>query len=472
MYKSKLFDVLRYLPESELEKFATFLPAQLVCDNEDLRILYDYLLKNKIWNDPQKAEKKHVFQYLFPGKPYKDLVLRKMMSDLLQKIELFMAFRDLMQKPQKIRQHALAFYRVNHLNKHFDNHLRFLEKELEHNEIQDEEYFLDTYQLMLEYNQFVANQKSRSFPRKYQEMATAVDLFYVIKKLKFACSLLTHQRISAKEYELPLLKEIIELAQEEKYKEVAVIELYTKMVKIILREEDEMAFKDLKALLLVNASKIALKDAKELYIYAFNYCVQQANAGKIHYLEELFALYKQALQGDYMLVDNALSPWNYKNIITVGLRLKDYDWVYQFIHEYKNKIGGKEPENAYTYNLARYYFSVQNYKKVLQLLQMVEYSDVFYQLDSKALLLKAYYETDEIESLFSLMDSFKQLLRRRNSISDHHRTNYLNLIRFVKRLCKINPRDKKKREQLRVSIEGSKQIADKNWLLEKLETMR
>ena len=113
-------------------------------------------------------------------------------------------------------------------------------------------------------------------------------------------------------------------------------------------------------------------------------------------------------------------------------------------------------------------FSKKEWNKVIELLQQVEYDDVFYKLDSKALLLKTYYEMSEWLVLDSLIDSFQILLRRNKEISKQHRSNYLHLVKFVKKLSHLMPDDTAKIEAVRDKIEAAKQVADRGWLLEKL----
>ena len=101
-------------------------------------------------------------------------------------------------------------------------------------------------------------------------------------------------------------------------------------------------------------------------------------------------------------------------------------------------------------------------------MQTVEYSDVFYILDSKSMLLKSYYELNENDSLFSLCNSFSILLRRKKLISENHRVNHLNFIRFVKSLMRLDAKDNAKIKLLKKEIEQANKVADKSWLLEKI----
>ena len=166
-----------------------------------------------------------------------------------------------------------------------------------------------------------------------------------------------------------------------------------------------------------------------------------------------------------------LSPWHYKNIVVIGLRAKDSDWVKGFIQSYKRYLPENDRVNAYTYNLAKFHFYERNFSKVIQLLSSVEYNDIFYNLDSKSMLMKTYYELDEIEPLYSLMDSFRIFLRRKKLVSDHHRTNHLNFIKFLRKMAKVNPRDKKKVLKLKEQLGELRQVADVSWLWEKMNEL-
>lgn len=66
----------------------------------------------------------------------------------------------------------------------------------------------------------------------------------------------------------------------------------------------------------------------------------------------------------------------------------------------------------------------------------VEFTDVFYQLDSRVLQLKIYFESDDYENLFYHISAFRIFLKRNNSISENQRTIYRNLVRFKAKLAR------------------------------------
>ena len=125
-------------------------------------------------------------------------------------------------------------------------------------------------------------------------------------------------------------------------------------------------------------------------------------------------------------------------------------------------------ENALTYNLAKVYFAQKKYVKVIEQLREVAYSTHIYALGGKQILLKTYYETDEFLPLDSLIHSFRAYLRRNRVISKDVREQYLNFLRFLKRLSYIDPYKKDKLEKIRSDIQECSAVAQKSWLLEKV----
>ena len=112
----------------------------------------------------------------------------------------------------------------------------------------------------------------------------------------------------------------------------------------------------------------------------------------------------------------------------------------------------------------------KNYNKAIQLLLSVEYNDVFYQLGSKTILLKSYYELDEYDAMTSLMDSFRILLQRKKDISKNNKQLYLNFIIILKKLI-AKTADKTKMKTLQEKIAKTSPLADRKWLNEKVNEL-
>ena len=172
-----------------------------------------------------------------------------------------------------------------------------------------------------------------------------------------------------------------------------------------------------------------------------------------------------------MQVRGKIDPFHFKNIVTAGLRLYEFDWVEEFIHQYNQLLDEKFRDNAVTFNLAQLYFYKKDYPKVISQLSQVEYDDMIYNLNSKTLLMASYYELDEIEALGSLLDSFRVYLSRNKELPATRRKHYLNTIGIVRKLSKLTPGDTKEIEKLKAEVENTQGVVSKNWIMDKLASL-
>jgi|GEM_PF-1439354 len=59
-------------------------------------------------------------------------------------------------------------------------------------------------------------------------------------------------------------------------------------------------------------------------------------------------------------------------------------------------------------------------------------------------------------------------LRRQRAIG-YHKLNYLNIVKFTKKLILHNPNNKSERNTLRILIEAEEKLPEKEWFLEMLK---
>ena len=143
------------------------------------------------------------------------------------------------------------------------------------------------------------------------------------------------------------------------------------------------------------------------------------------------------------MTEKFLPQFDYKNIVTIALRMKELSWAKKFIEEYKPWLRKEERENAYTYNLAHWHFHNRDYSKTLSLFQRVEFTDIYYQLDTRSIVLKTYFEQDDAEAFFYQASAFRTYIRRNKLVSDYQRVSYRNFIKFTGQLLRANGNAKK-----------------------------
>jgi len=471
MSENKLTVLLKSLSGKELKELDKFLRSPYFNTNEKLVEIFQ-LLRQHHSNNNGQLDKEKIYKHLFPGKPYRDVHFRQYFSALTALVERFIAIRKVEQKQSF--HHALLEEMIDrNADNLFNQKLR---KTNGASSFEDDSNYLNQFRLEDLRNKFLvtsAQQQNRLAQQPDLVKAMRLlDTFYIIRKLKFYCSLLNYKTIAAVEKESILMDEILELLEKKDYSDTPAIDIYHKILRTLTEPDNAENFASLLKTLHAKDNLFTQSETREMYIYAQNFCIRQINKGKTKYLSEILKIYQHLLEKEIILEKGILSPWDYKNIVVTALRLEEFKWTEKFINNYKDKLPEKERENAYTYNLAKFYFYKKDYSIVLGLLQEVEYNDVFYSLDSKSMLLKTYYELNEIDSLDSLMDSFKIYLLRNKALSEHHVKTYKNLLRITHKLSRLISNDKKKIALLETEIEQTKPLADVGWLKEKVKELK
>ena len=163
----------------------------------------------------------------------------------------------------------------------------------------------------------------------------------------------------------------------------------------------------------------------------------------------------------------------YKNIVTTAIRLKEFQWTEKFINEYKPLLPPDEQHNAYAYNLAAWYHAQNDYRNALFQLQDVEFTDTSYHLGAKIIQLKSYYELDEEEAFYALVEAFKKYNYRSKDLSDYRKKANDNFLKIAKKIFQIKIRRDKSFSQKKKNVDKmlgeTEPIANKGWLEECME---
>ncbi len=464
--------MLRNLGSKELNRFSEYLGSPFFNKDTDLLIFYNHIRKYAPEFDSKSLEKERLVKKGIPGITINEKKLGYMMSDVVDHVEGFIRYNTYFENTLEGYCNTLRVYNKWENDKLFDQTLREAREYLEKDPYRNAPYFYKEYLLQSELNLFFDRQKKRAYDASLQKAADYLDLFYIATKLKYSCELINRQKLVATDYELRFLKEISDHLRETAYDAYPSITIYYQILMTFVENDIDAHFEKLKTLLEEHTDKFPPDEAKDMYAYAQNYAIRKINAGNAHYLREYFNLSKQALEKELLMVDGYLSPWTYKNIVIAALRAGETGWTEQFIKNYKTKLNEKFRTNAYNYNLAYLLFFKGQYGEALKLINQVEFTDIFYALDSRTMLIKIYYQMDEWDPMQSAIEAFKVYLRRNKTLSENVKVLYSNFLKFIDKLSRLTRRDKLKLNEMLVKLEETKQVADIGWLRQKIDEKR
>ena len=471
MHTSKLYVILQQLDKIEQNRFRKYIHSPYFNRDQTLIDLFELLAGQITGERDHSLEKEDIWDDINGEKEYDDVRFRKYCSDLLKLVEGYLAQEAYESNPIHHSKFLMEAVGKKRIKKLYSGALRSARRASKKQPHEAAEHFYHQYHIERIYYEMEEHELNRSSRSNLEEIAQNLDLFYLGEKLRLYCAVLSRQNIKSYEYKLLFIDEIIAHLQEYDYENIPHISIYYHVYLIYTDSENVDHYYKLKKLLNKYGLIFPQDEALTLYYSAVNYSIQKINMGENKFLEELFDLYNDLINKEIIFIDEHLSPWDFKNIVHIALRLGKYDWTRHFIQNYQDRIHEKYRENAVSYNLARLYWYQKKHEKVIELLREVEYEDFSYNLGSKTMLLATYYETDEIEPLYSLLESFRVFLNRHKDLPDERRKYYKNLIRFTKKLSKILPGDADRINKLKKEIHETQDFKDQ-WLEEKIAELQ
>jgi hypothetical protein len=491
----KLDNYLQLLTTAEHTRFRKMLISPFFGESSGLVSFYDSVMAQqgtaiqKIDTLASEIDKNAVWQKAFGKKPFSEQQYRLWCSDLTGKIQEFLVqlafekqvdekelllLRALQQRQSQQRQSQQGQSQQGRQSQQRQPNKLFTQVEAkvrsrnEEATLKDAAFYLRSFQLEQTVNLEREQNKQRSIDTRIVAASEALDVFYIAQKLKHACDAINLRNVLQLEINLQGVQAVKTLAEEPFFQQNQLIQTLYKAYLMLENTAESDYYEAFVASLNANMPLFDPKELRDLYTLALNYCIKKINTSDALFYDKIFVLYRELLENKAIFVENKLPAWDYKNIITVGLRLEKYDWVTHFLYHYNELLPDDFKQNALTYNLAKLQFAKKNYQKVIQLLQVVEYQDIFYSLDSRTTLIKTYCELDEYEALEAQLESFRIYLLRHKTISSFNKKQYENFIRWVRKIMQ-SPQNKKTRAALREKLQEVTVIADKQWLLKQVE---
>lgn len=465
---NKLISIISSFSKVELNRLKKYILSPYFNSNTELTELF-YIIEDQYVTGAISLNKEKVWSRIKPDTPFNDLKSRKLFSDLLKLTEQFLAQEIYEQEDLQKANYLLKSIGTRNLNKLFSTSISNAERLSKKASFKESRFYFDQYQREKNIYEISTADHDRSSEGNLVKIINNLDYFYLAEKIRYLCEMLIREDVISMEYDVLFRDEIMNHLDKYKYEDVPLVSIYYHMYLTLKFDNDDYYF-NFKKLLDENLQIFPKYEAKEIYTAAINYCIKKINKGDDKFLNEFLEL-NESLLANNIIAENELSPWKFKNIVTVALKLSKFKWVEDFIETYKDKVSENYRDNAITFNKAQLYFYQKKYEELLPLLLQVDYEDFTYSLNSRLFTVITYYELEESDALISYLDSFRTYLKRQKSISDKRKKNYLNFLSNIRKLVRYNQNRKVDLLKLKVDITSTSDTVSKEWLLEKIDEL-
>jgi hypothetical protein len=465
--KSILLHVLDAFSKKELRELRKWLQSPIHNQREDVLALFTLLVDQDLLGEDKNPAKELLFEFAYPDAPFDDARLRQTMHFLLKATEEYLLHQELMNDEVQGRILLARVYQRRQLNKSFQRAIDQAESLQERLPYRNRQYLQNAYFLEYERYTYLSGLR-RTVPLNLQEVGNALDVSYLASKLRLACLMLAHQTVYKADYDTGLLEEVLQLVEDKHYTDIPAIAIYYYSYKALKSKDDETYFNHLKKQIFDHGDLFPESEIRDIYLLSINYCIGRMNAGVEGFVRQAFDLYKHGLEKKILIQNGLVSRWTFRNVVTNGTMLKEFEWTERFIQNYQQYLEDQYRENIVHYSMAKLHFEKKEYDQSMRLLAQMEYDDILMNLAAKTMLLKMYYERDELDALDSLLESMRVYMRRKKVIG-YHKSNYQSIISLTRKLTHLNLYDKDSTKRFREEVLATNPLTERRWLLEQVK---
>lgn len=463
MQKNKLILLLKTLKEGEMSRLHTFLAADFYNKDEDVCQLFAFLRAHYPSFPASSVTKEQVFHHVYPAQAYDDKQFRYLMSRLNKLAECFLSLQHFETHPYQQQLDLLEALSRRGLEKSYRQADKTLAIALEARQEDSGSFFLAQFQRAEIKEQYFGGQHLRRFDENIQAASTQLDRYYYLHRLRISCAMLDRQTIFQAQYSLNLSAGWAHHLEEQGFFGEPVIRLYYIIYQALSDEAEESYFEKLKTSIAEEAGQVPMKDLREIYLFAINYCARKIRQSKALYVEDALKLYQSGIEEGILIEEGVLSPWAFTNVVKLLLRMKQYAQIETFIERYAPLLPEAFRDNALHYNLAELYYYTGRFGEAQEQLHQVAFSDLNYYLGGRVLLAKIYHETQAEEALLALLASFTIFLKRNKELSSDLKHTYLNFCKLLFQIVRSSP---SRWNKICTQIQSAELLTDRTWLKE------
>lgn len=471
MIKStKLSEIIGGLTPNEVKDLGEFLSSPFHNKNKNILRLYE-LISHDVQSFMEKDREK-ISSIIYPDEAYNDQKFRTLVSDFTNLLEKFILYLEIKKNPLLEKNFLLRSLQERNLTKSFNLVFNELDRTLNKEFSRNEDYYLNRFNAdTMEVTQKGMNLDS-NLDSDYDKLSSELDMMFILHKLKNINSYLSRKyqvfgNIQLNKWGSNETISFVQTNLEKIKKEHPVIYSEYLILMMMLHPAKKQFFMKLKSYTFTNINKINFPELEQIYYPLCNYCFNKIAVGEINYLESLFEIYKKFEKSGFYSRKKSFQYSDFTSVIITYVRLKKTDRAEKFLKKYKDKITDEFRTDTINLSEALISFTKKRFNESLSYLNKVSYSNTYFYMKSKEILIQIYYETNQTEPLLPLIDAVKHYLKRHKDILTIHTNRYLSFLNYTNKLININ-NDKSELRVLKKEATKNISVIGRDWLLEKI----
>lgn len=474
MIKSDIIKILKTFSKKEFKQFGAYIRQPYVNNRSAVVRLYDVLFP-KYPDFGEDLDSKIVFEKLFPGKKFNGSSFRVITHCLSELAVEFITINRFKSKKLQFEAQKVTELTDRNLLSIADKSISEMENKLNPVNLDSTDYFYNKYVLSRLKTQFEFVKKSGVFEKflakaGYDKTFSSLREFFHLETLKTFIVMVNINNIFGERFDKGPIEKFINEMDDNDIKAGIGIEIYYNIAKMIADSDSTGYYLNARQLAFRHVKALNHEDLHEIFINLENYCNRKIYGGELDYYREKFLIYKKEIENKIYMLNGRMSHIFYKNAVFLGIRLKEYDWVKEFMEKYRQELEEKFEESVYNHCMAIFEFEMKNYEKSLRHLSMIGFEEVYLRLDSRVLQIQNYFELGDTEPMFHALESLRQYLSNEKLIPENRKPNYRKFCTYLTKIVRCKEKNKKlELEMIKQNVTKEKTLVSKDWVIRVIE---
>jgi hypothetical protein len=468
---SNIIKLLTLFSRNEKSEFGKFVHSPLNPRSEVTRF-FDELKKYFPLFEKKDFSREVIFSRLYPGKKYRDDVIRRLSSNLFKLAEDFIAYKMFREDEYEQKNNVLRYYSNKNDDHFFWKEAAKLEAYLEKQPLRNEEYFFKLKRISTAKAYYISQyDATRKKFDNTQERITQTWHYSILGLLSTYDAAVNDMQIFNKKHNIDLLKPLLKLYKNPSLEKTSAAEIHYHSIMLNSESRTDETFFKLKTLLDENSGTLEKAELMGFYVVMHNYLFERSLIPGVDNSKLDFEITLKMLDLGLLTEKGNISAEWFVNVFLKAIRAGEIKFAEKFISDYESMLSANERSNVVNYAYAELEMTKKNFKKAPEYLAKIKFNNVWEKLRVNHMYVKIHYEINDSESFYYIIDSFRHILKDEPSVNSHTKEMYENFIKHVSKLYKA------KTEESDISISQTKKeisnsrIAGNKWLIEKVNEL-
>ncbi len=469
--KSNAIQLLRSFSKEEKVEFGKFVHSPFNPRSEVARF-FDELKKYFPLFERKDFSKENIFAKLYPGKKYKDDVIRKLSSNLFKLGEDYIAYKMFRKDEFEQKKSILNYYSFKDDDVMFWKQADKIKAYMDEQKLRNAEYYYNLKQLEIikAYHAARRDVTRKKFDNTSERLGLTWQ-YSVINLLSTYDAALNDMQYFNKKYDVGMLKPLLKIYENPAFIRTEASETHYYSLKLNSDGRNDETFYKIKDLLEKNSYIFNKGELIGFYTSLHNYLFEKSLLPDTDVTKLDFEIVMQMLDLGLLTDKETISAEWFVNVFLKAIRAGEIRYAGEFVEGYKEMLSPGERDNLVTYAYAELEMTKNNFDKALQFMAKTKFNNVWEKLRAYHMYVKIHFEKNDSESFYYTIDSFKHLLKNEPSVNEYVKNLYENFLKYSAILLKIkNGEDDTPILDLKKRME-KEDIIGNRWLFAKLEEL-